>query len=47
MFRIVVFAALVFLAAFPPVRAQEAGVIASMDEMRFNPNPLFVHDRVH
>ncbi len=76
MFRIVVFAALVFRAAFPPVRAQEAGVIASMDEMRFappkekgsaslvdgrvgkvvrfrftagknNPNPLFVHDRVH
>lgn len=37
MFRIVVFAALVFLAAFPPVRAQEAGVIASMDEMQFAP----------
>jgi hypothetical protein len=36
-FRIVVFAALVFIAAFPPVRAQEAGVSASMDEMRFAP----------
>ncbi len=36
MFRIV-FAAMVFIAAFPPVRAQEAGVIASMDEMRFAP----------
>ena len=37
MFRIVVFAAMVFIAAFPPVMAQEAGVIASMDEMRFAP----------
>ena len=37
MFRIVVFAALVFLGAFALVRAQEAGVIASMDEMRFSP----------
>ena len=37
MFRVVVFAALAFIAAFPPVRAQEAGVIASMDEMRFAP----------
>jgi len=36
-FRIVVFAAMVFIAAFPPVRAQEAGVIASMDEMQFAP----------
>ncbi len=37
MFRIGVFAALVFLAAVPITRAQEAGVIASMDEMRFAP----------
>jgi hypothetical protein len=36
-FRIVVFAAMVFIAAFPPVRAQEAGVIASMDETQFAP----------
>jgi len=37
MFRIVVLAALVYLCAFALVRAQEAGVIASMDEMRFAP----------
>jgi|GEM_PF-3813962 len=37
MFRIGVIAALVFLAAVPITWAQEAGVIASMDEMRFAP----------
>ncbi len=37
MSRIIVFAVLVLLAAFPPVRAQEGGVIASMGEMRFAP----------
>jgi len=31
-FRIVVFAAQVFLATLPPVRAQEAGAIASLSK---------------
>ena len=37
MSRISVFAALVFIVSVPPLEAQESGLLASMDEMRFVP----------